>query len=248
MKKFMLLTIILSLITALCACSKSSSPSNDYNEESSTSSDIFTNSETGNNEEIKSDEEQNDDTNPSVDSYEKPNSKPNDTATSQQQTKPQQNTEPSKENQGSSSGEVIDSKPDTETSTVGSALLSSFKSIIKSNSSANTEEIASKLLESPVIKFSGSVMPVEEGYLSGFDNTEIKGFKEGTMFAPMIGSIAFVGYVFTTEDTQSAKTLVSTLKSAANLRWNICVEAEEMICENVGNKVFFVMCPKTFEE
>ena len=99
-----------------------------------------------------------------------------------------------------------------------------------------------------VIKFSGGAMPVEEGLLSGFGNTEIKGFKSGAMFAPMIGSIPFVGYVFELSDGTNASSFISTLKSNADLRWNICVAADEMVTGSVGNKVFFVMCPTSLED
>ena len=91
-------------------------------------------------------------------------------------------------------------------------------------------------------------MAVEPGFLTGFDNTEIKGFKEGAMFAPMIGTIPFVGYVFTLDDSTNASDFISTLKSAANLRWNICTSADEMVTGSAGNKVFFVMCPKSFDQ
>ena len=38
------------------------------------------------------------------------------------------------------------------------------------------------------------------------------------------------------------------LKANANLRWNICTTADEMVAGSVGNKVFFVMCPTEFTE
>ena len=91
-------------------------------------------------------------------------------------------------------------------------------------------------------------MPVEEGMLTGFGNTEIKGFSEGTMFSPMIGTIPFVSYVFVLKDDTDAKEFVSTLESNADMRWNICTEAEEKLVETVDNKVFFIMCPKAIEE
>ncbi|MBQ3224587.1 MAG: hypothetical protein IJB42_02655 [Oscillospiraceae bacterium] len=94
----------------------------------------------------------------------------------------------------------------------------------------------------------GGVVPVEEGLLTGFDNTEIRGFSSGYMFAPAIGTIPFVGYVFELPDASGADAFVSTLKGAANPRWNICTEAEQTIVEKSGNKVFFLMCPKAFEE
>jgi hypothetical protein len=111
-----------------------------------------------------------------------------------------------------------------------------------------TEELANALITNPAIKFMGGAMPVEEGLLSGFDNTEIKGFKSGAVFMPMIGSIPFVGYVFELENEADVSGFISNLKSNANLRWNICVAADEMVTGSVGNKVFFVMCPTSLEE
>ena len=128
--------------------------------------------------------------------------------------------------------------------TVGQTLLAAFKA----DSTGTAQEIADRLISNEIIQFMGGAMPIEEGLLSGFDNTEIKGFKEGAMFAPMMSSIAFVGYVFELEDGADVEAFKTTLKDSANLRWNICVEAEELIVENEGNKVFFLMCPKSFEQ
>ena len=80
----------------------------------------------------------------------------------------------------------------------------------------------------------------EAGYLRGFDE-EISGFKDGYVMGPMIGSIPFVGYVFQTEDNESADALLETLKSKANMRWNICTEADTMITDVKGNYVLFFM-------
>ena len=88
-------------------------------------------------------------------------------------------------------------------------------------------------------------MPAEEGYLAGF-STEITGFTECISFAPMIGSIPFVGYVFTVDEA-NVEAFKETLTSNYDLRWNICVEAEEMLCDSVGDKVFFIMAKKSFE-
>ena len=132
----------------------------------------------------------------------------------------------------------------TEPATVGETLLNDFKS----DSSGTAQEIADRLISNEIIQFMGSTLPVEEGLLSGFDNAEIKGFKEGVMFAPSMSSIAFVGYIFELPEDADVDAFKTTLKDSANLRWNICVEAEELIVENEGNKVFFLMCPKSFEE
>lgn len=125
--------------------------------------------------------------------------------------------------------------------TLGNILLSYFK---ENASTKSIDEIAQGISELPVIEFSCMTAPMEEGYLAGFDE-EIHGFTKAVSFAPMIGSIPFVGYIFETDDADG---LIASLKASANLRWNICVEADEMVYAKAGNKVFFVMCPASLTE
>ena len=128
--------------------------------------------------------------------------------------------------------------------TVGETLLEDFK-----NDNAGTaQEIAERLISNEIIEFAGTTMPVEPGLVAGFDNAEITGFEEGVMFAPMMGTIPFVGYIFTLEEGADVEAFKSTLEENANLRWNICTEAEELTVDSEGNKVFFLMSPKSFEE
>ena len=108
--------------------------------------------------------------------------------------------------------------------------------------------IAEALCANSVVPYSLAAMEVEPGLLQGFDNAEIKGFKEGAVFMPMIGTHPFIGYVFVLEDGADTQSFISNLKSNANLRWNICTTADEMVAGSVGNKVFFVMCPSSFEQ
>ncbi len=128
--------------------------------------------------------------------------------------------------------------------TVGNTLLAAFKA----NSGGSALSVAESLASNPAIKVPVGAMAIEEGYLTGFDNTEIKGFKEGAVFMPMIGTIPFVGYVFTLENAADAPAFIANLKANANLRWNICTSADEMVAGSAGNKVFFVMCPTEFAE
>ncbi len=123
--------------------------------------------------------------------------------------------------------------------TDGQKLLADFMS---KAGSGNALSVAEALSKNSLIPFSAAAMPVEPGFLSGFGNTEILGFSEGAMFGPIIGAVPFIGYVFTLADGTDAASFVSTLKNSADLRWNICVEAEEMTTGSAGNKVFFVMC------
>ena len=131
--------------------------------------------------------------------------------------------------------------------TVGTVLANEFHSIKVETPDITAQEMADAILANPMIQFGGAAMEVEEGILSGFGNTEIKGFKEGVMFAPMISSIPFVGYVFTLEDGADVDAFMQTLEENADPRWNICTEAEETVVEKADSMVFFVMCPSQFE-
>ena len=94
----------------------------------------------------------------------------------------------------------------------------------------------------------GEVTPVEPGLLMGFGNDEITGFAEGVMFAPVIGTIPLVGYLFRLDAGTDGDAFVQTLKDQANPRWNICTEADETVVRREGDVVFFVMCPQSMDE
>ncbi len=128
-------------------------------------------------------------------------------------------------------------------SSMGQTLLNDFREKRNADPDIGAEELANALLENPVIEFTGATMPVEEGLLAGFGNTEITGFQEGVMFGPVIGSIPFVGYVFVLVEDADANAFVKTLTDNADPAWNICTVADETVSEHVGNTVFFVMCP-----
>lgn len=81
-------------------------------------------------------------------------------------------------------------------------------------------------------------------YISGFQK-EIKDFKTAYAIRPMIGTIPFVAYIF---EVENANEFAEELKSSADLRWNICTEADEMHAVVSGDYVFFVMSPKNFEQ
>lgn len=132
---------------------------------------------------------------------------------------------------------------DTPTDTVASKLYELFETEIATTDDIN--EVANKLIEAEYFKeVSMTTMEVEPGFLNGFE-AEIKTFNNGVMFAPMIGTIPFVGYLFETDDTEL---LMSELEANASLNWNICTTADEMLVKAHDNYVFFVMSPYTFGE
>ena len=129
-----------------------------------------------------------------------------------------------------------------ETNTIASQLVVNFSSEIAK--SKDIKEVADKISESNIIVPTTVVTEItEDDYLAGF-NEEIKGFKKAVSIAPMIGTIPFVAYIFEVDNPQE---FASTLKEQANLRWNICTEADEMQTSIVDNYVFFVMSPSNFE-
>ena len=131
-----------------------------------------------------------------------------------------------------------------EPETVGEFLLADFKA----NADKSAQEIADAVCANEILPFMPVVMPMEAGTMMGFDNAEITGFKECITFAPMVSTIPFLGYIFELEDGVDVDAFKTTLEENANLRWNICTEAEELVVDSEGNMVFFLMCPKSFEE
>lgn len=132
--------------------------------------------------------------------------------------------------------------------TLGTTLAADFVTQVTANENATALEIAEAVLTNENIAFAGATMEVEPGLLNGFGNAEITGFSEGAMFGPMIGTIPFIGYIFTLEDGTDVEAFKENLKTNGDLRWNICTEADEMVVESTGNKVFFVMCPSSMQE
>lgn len=126
--------------------------------------------------------------------------------------------------------------------TVAKQLLDAFCLEIQSNT--DIEAVVNKLLEEDCIsQISTATMNVEPGYMAGFDE-EITMFNKGVAFGPVIGTIPFVGYVF---ETDTPDELVATLNEKANLNWNICTSADEMLVTTVDNYVFVVMAPYSFD-
>ena len=237
MKKIISLILVLAVILSFAACGKK--PADDVvgeNVENQQVADNKTDVEEPEKEK-PSDKEDKEDKKPEVKPQDKPEAKPEVKPEEKPVTEVKPEVKPE---------EKPEAKPEPEAKkSVGNILLADFKSRAASGSALS---IAEALVSNSVIAFSGGAMAVEPGYLTGFDNAEITGFKEGAMFAPMIGTIPFIGYVFTLEDGADVSAFISTLKSSANLRWNICTSADEMITGSVGNKVFFVMSPISFDE
>ncbi len=131
--------------------------------------------------------------------------------------------------------------------TVAATLAEAFKAeAVKEDATTNT--IATALSTNAVIAFGPMVQDMEkDSWLTGFTAETMTGYEACTAFMPMIGTIPFVSYVFELAEDADADAFITTLKETADLRWNICTAAEEMLVEQEGNFVFFVMAPLSFE-
>ena len=164
----------------------------------------------------------------------------NNTNQTTDQTTNQETTQDTSNQDGTT--QENEAQEESGASTIGTSLLKEFMSLAADSDVAS--EIAGVLSENKIFDdIAMGTIEVEEGYLNGFDG-EVSGFTKGTMFAPMIGTIPFVGYVFEFDDAEG---LVESLKDQAMLNWNICTVADEMVVDSKGNLVFFVMCPNSFD-
>ncbi len=147
---------------------------------------------------------------------------------------------------GGNNDETTTLEETTGAATVANTFAEAFKAeAAKEGATANT--IATALSANELVAFMPMVQDMEAGYLAGF-SADITGFKACTAFVPMIGTIPFVSYVFELEADADKDAFITTLKDNADLRWNICTAAEEMVAETEGNFVFFVMAPLSFEQ
>ncbi len=136
--------------------------------------------------------------------------------------------------------------PQVEENTIGAKQWAEFQQAVTQNQNATPQEIAAILAESMADQFFGEATQLEKNaeFFTGFDNYRITGYRDGAVYMPMIGSIAFVGYVFELEEGADPAAFIKGLTDNCNPRWNVCVAAEQTVAGAIGNRVFFLMCPK----
>lgn len=100
-------------------------------------------------------------------------------------------------------------------------------------------ELAQSIKDNIDVAYNLDISYVNPGYLPGFVQ-DITGFEEGVLIAPVVGTIPFVCYIFKTDNIEVLK---SNLEKFADMRWNICTEADEQIINSKGNYVLFAMVP-----
>lgn len=249
MKRIISVILVLALILMTAACGADSGKDSDKD---STVKNVSDNVQTDNDSDNAADKDgDTDKTDDQADKTDKNDTADKNSSNKGQDTNKDKNNGASDKPQNggqSDKPDANDKNDQTDSSTAGASvaqtLLADFKSCA---GSMGAQAIADRMIANDVIKFSGGTMAVSPGVLAGFGNTEITGFSEGVMFSPVIGTIPFIGYIFVLDDGTDAAEFVKVLKSNADQRWNICTQADETVVSNVGNKVFFVMSPKSFE-
>ena len=140
------------------------------------------------------------------------------------------------------------SNDNTSTSENQAEVLSNvFLDITTTNPDSSLNDVITKFINSASTPFEISSTLAEEGYLAGFTDIEITGFKEAYQIGPMIGSIPLIAYAFEVDES-NVEEFKTMLLDHADLRWNICTEADSKMCVSHNNFVFFIMSPDTFEE
>lgn len=133
-------------------------------------------------------------------------------------------------------------------------LVNRFVDYMYGSNDGSAESIAAHLCEMedfPLGLISEAVSANDDGsyWLSGLGN--FSDFVQAAKFAPMIGSIPFVGYIFVIDQATDASAFIKTLKDNANTRWNVCTEADLIITEAYNdsqrNVVLFMMCPENYD-
>lgn len=165
------------------------------------------------------------------------------TTTTQSQSNNEETTATSETTTASASDSSATTTTDASNAdtTVGKTLVAEFQAIMQQEKAHTPLDIANDLLANKIIEFEGFAEEIEPGLLPGF-NADIDGFQNGAVFAPIIGSIPFVGYVFQLEPGADIGAFTKKLTDHANPNWLVCVAADETVVETVGNTVLFIMC------
>ncbi len=138
-------------------------------------------------------------------------------------------------------GDDFESDPDT---TGGH-----FAQVFKTNIDSSLEEIAQSIIADEMFGgHRGTVTPVKEGALKGFGDAEITGFSSGVMINTVNPTFPFLGYVFELSDGTDVDEFKQMLKDNADLNFNPVVGADQVVVENIDDKVVVIITPDKIEE
>ena len=134
--------------------------------------------------------------------------------------------------------------PSVEKDSLGAALWNEFEAYVTAHPEATVQEISDILAHSSALPYPMSSSAVDPSYLPGFAGEyQPAGYREAYAFGPDTTAVAFQGYIFQVEEGADAQALADALEENADLAWNICMAADQVVVGTVGDLVFFLMCP-----
>jgi len=138
-------------------------------------------------------------------------------------------------------GDGFESDPDT---TGGH-----FAQVFKTNIEKSIEDIAKAIVDDNMFGgHTGNITDVEEGALEGFGDQEITGFEDGVKIGSVYSGFPFVGYVFDLSEDTDVEQFKQTLKDNADLSFNGHKDADQVVVENIDDKVVVIITPDKIEE
>lgn len=116
--------------------------------------------------------------------------------------------------------------------------------------SGTMEENINKIMEENPVEFMGGVIPLdltdasEDALLAfksytGLEAQEL--IKEGAVYEPMMGSLAFSLVLVRVSDAAKAEQIARDMKANIDPRKWICVEADQVMLAGYGDVVMFIM-------
>lgn len=138
-------------------------------------------------------------------------------------------------------GDGFESDPDT---TGGH-----FAQVFKENIKKSIRDIAQSIVDDSMFGgHTGSISDVKEGFLEGFGDKEITGFEDGVKIGSVYSGFPFVGYVFDLKDNTDVDSFKQSLKDNADLGFNGHKDADQVVVENIDDKVVVIITPDKIEE
>ncbi len=150
-----------------------------------------------------------------------------------------QNTENNNQNTENNNQNTENNNQNQDSSTTAHICISTYKEQLAAG--ASIEDALNAVAEK--IELMGMVEKDLE-WVQGFDTT-ITGYSHVYSLMPMMMGFPFIMHVF---ETENVDTLKAMLDAHADLRWNICTQAEEKLMDVVDGKVVFVMARKVLYE
>lgn len=155
----------------------------------------------------------------------------------------------SPDSSSSSSSSSSENNVPVEPTNLSGKLMAEFKDLVKNNPDMAGDEIADLMVAEGLLAgrdfgtmgylYDAEMFEWMVGFNQPFSPAE---FKKATFIGPMISSTPFAAYIFELNDGADVSAFASYILKSANPAWNVCVTADQVLCDYQDNMVFLVMC------